>query len=101
MDDVKHISHSLCRMVDIALKVNQSRFLLQNTVLVGSGDGVFINAGDIKAAAERTVPAFAADVLALVVFLVLVLGVLGSNGQNTILDIQLNVFLVKARQLSF
>ena len=34
MDDVKHISHSLCRMVDIALKVNQSRFLLKDTVFV-------------------------------------------------------------------
>ena len=93
------LNHNLLRFRQNLLCFRQRQ--LQNTVLVGSGDGVFINAGDIKAAAERAVTAFAADVLALVVFLVLVLGVLGSNGQNTILDIQLNVFLVKARQLSF
>ena len=72
---------------------------LQNTVLVRSGDGVFVDAGDIKAAAERAVPAFAADVLALVVFLILVLSVLRGDGQNAILDIQLNVLFVEARQL--
>ena len=34
MDDVKHISHSLCWVVNVTLKVYKCRFLLKNSVLV-------------------------------------------------------------------
>ena len=34
MDDVQHIGHCLCRMVDIALQVDKRWFLLKNPVFV-------------------------------------------------------------------
>ena len=34
MDDVEHICHTLCRMVNVALKVYKSRSLLKDTVFV-------------------------------------------------------------------
>ena len=40
MDNMEHIRHSLCGVVDIALKVYQSRLLLQNPVLVALSHGV-------------------------------------------------------------
>ena len=40
MDDVKHIGHSLCRVVDIALQVHERRLLLKDSVLVALRYGV-------------------------------------------------------------
>ena len=34
VDDMKHISHTLCRMVNVALKVYKSRSLLKDTIVV-------------------------------------------------------------------
>ena len=34
MDDVEHVSHCLCRMVDVALQVHKSRFLLKDSVFI-------------------------------------------------------------------
>ena len=34
MNDVEHISHSLCRVVDVTLKVYERRFLLEDAVFV-------------------------------------------------------------------
>ena len=40
MDDVEHISHCLCRVIDIALQVDKSRFLLKDTVFISLCYGV-------------------------------------------------------------
>ena len=40
MDDVEHVSHCLCRVVDIALQVDKSRLLFQDAVLVALGHSI-------------------------------------------------------------
>ena len=37
VDDVEHICHTLCRMVDVALKVYEGRSLLENSIFVSFG----------------------------------------------------------------
>ena len=74
---------------------------LQDAVVVGGGDPGLVDAGDVKGAAEGAVAALAADVGALVVLLILVLTVLGGDGQDAVLHIQLDVALVKAGELGF
>lgn len=40
MDDVEHVSHCLCRVVDVTLQVHKRRFLLKDAILVALGYSV-------------------------------------------------------------
>ena len=62
---------------------------------------LLVHAGDVKGPGEGAVPALPADILALVVLLVLVFAVLGGDGEDAVLQVQLDVLLLEARQLRF
>ena len=71
----------------------------EDAVFVLGLDAVDVDAGDVEAAGEGAVEAFALDeVLLLVLFLLLAL-VLGADGQAVVLNVDLDVVLVEAGQL--
>ena len=73
---------------------------LQYAVLIGRGNPIFIDACHVKRAAERAIPALAADIVAFLALLVVVLVVFGRNCEDAVLQVQLDVLFFKAGQLS-
>ena len=69
----------------------------QDAVGIRSLDVVDLNAGDVKAAGEAAVHALALDVVELLVFLILL--ALDADGQNVVLDVNVDVLLLEAGQL--
>ena len=71
----------------------------ENAVLELRLDGGIVDIVDVEGAAESADAAFAADVVALVVFFLLGLILFGRDGQVAVLVVEGNVFLLYARQL--
>lgn len=72
----------------------------QDTVVILGGDGICINALDIEAAAERAVVTLAAHKAVLALFLFFLGLALRGDGQAILVDVDVDVFLLKAGQLS-
>ena len=71
----------------------------QDTVFIGGLDVLGVDLGHVEASGIRTIVTLAADVITLVVFFVLAVLVLGTNGQDVIIDVNVDVFLAEARQV--
>ena len=71
----------------------------QNAVIVFGLDPVHINSADVKAAGEGPEIALALDKVSLLVLFLLVAAVLGGDGQGVVVQVKLDVLLVKAGQL--
>ena len=71
----------------------------QDAVSVGSLDTVDVDAGDVKAAAVRTVVTLALYEAVLLVLLILVDLSLGADGQAIVFDVYLDILLLEAGQL--
>ena len=67
----------------------------QDAVFIGSLDAFHIDLGHVEASGIRTIVTLAADVIALVIFFVLAVLVLGTNGQDVVVDVEMDVFLVE------
>ena len=71
----------------------------EDAVLIGGGDAVHVDLGDVEAAGVGAVVTLAADVFALVVLLVVVLGVLGLDREGIVVDVDLDILFLEAGQL--
>lgn len=74
-------------------------FKLQNAVVVGRLHVVGVYAAQVKLTAVRAKGALAADVVVLVILFFLLCLALSVNGQRVAVDIEMDVLLVKARQV--
>lgn len=72
----------------------------QHALVVGGGDLLGVDAGDIETSGEGAGGTFAAQILAFLVLVLLLVVVLCGDGQNIALKLQMNVLPVKARQVS-
>ena len=66
----------------------------QNAVFIRSLDALDVNLGHVEASGVGAVVTLAADVIALVVLLVLAVLVLGMNGQDVVVNVDVDVFLL-------
>jgi hypothetical protein len=73
----------------------------QDSVFIGGLDALDVDLGHVETSGVRTVVTLAANVIALVVLFALAVLVLGMDGQNVIVDIDVDVFLAEARQVGF
>ena len=64
-------------------------------------DALDVDLGHVETSGVRTVVTLAANVIALVVLFALAVLVLGMDGQNVIVDVDVDVFLAEARQVGF
>lgn len=71
----------------------------QDAVFISGLDALDIDLGDVEASGVGTVVTLTADVAVLVAALVLRIGVLGLDGQNVVINVNVDVFLAKARQI--
>lgn len=72
---------------------------LQHAVIIGGGDVFLLDAGDVKGALVAAAAALPAQVLALLLLFGGLL-VLGGDGENAVLQVQVDVALIKAGQIS-
>ena len=72
---------------------------LQHAVFIAGADGVFLNTGDIEGTGEAAHTALPADILAVLILVLRGLIVLGGDGQQAILQVQVNVLLPEAGQV--
>ena len=73
----------------------------QDSVFIGGLDALDVDLGHVETSRVRTVVTLAANVIALVVLFALAVLVLGMDGQNVIVDVDVDVFLTEARQVGF
>ena len=73
----------------------------QDAVFIGGLDALDVDLGHVETSRVRTVVTLAANVIALVVLFALAVLVLGMDGQNVIVDVDVDVFLAEARQVGF
>ena len=67
----------------------------QDSVFIGGLDALDVDLGHVETSGVRTVVTLAANVIALVVLFALAVLVLGMDGQNVIVDIDVDVFLAE------
>ena len=70
----------------------------QDSVFIVGLDALDVDLGHVETSGVRTVVTLAANVIALVVLFALAVLVLGMDGQNVIVDIDVDIFFLKARQ---
>ena len=68
----------------------------QDAVFIGGLDALDVDLGHVETSRVRTVVTLAANVIALVVLFALAVLVLGMDGQNVIVDVDVDVFLAEA-----
>lgn len=71
----------------------------QDTVFICGLDVLDVDLGHVEASGVRTIVTLAADVITLVVLFVVAVLMLGLNGQDVIIDVNVDVFLAEARQV--
>ena len=73
----------------------------QDTVFIGGLDALDVDLGHVEASGVRTIVTLAADVIALVVLFVLAVLVLGPDGQDVVVYVYVDVFILESRLVGF